>query len=62
MPVYEYECQDCGTRFEKLVRLGDSSGEVVCPKCQSEAVERLISVFGRVGSSLSSSSWSPGST
>lgn len=61
MPIYEYECQDCGTRFEKLARLGDDSGKLTCPKCQSEAVVRLISMFGRMGSS-GSSFWSSGST
>jgi predicted nucleic acid-binding Zn ribbon protein len=20
MPIYEYRCQDCGTKFEKLIR------------------------------------------
>ena len=24
MPIYEYICDDCGTKFEKLVRNGDA--------------------------------------
>ena len=26
MPIYEYICDDCGTKFEKLVRSGDPCG------------------------------------
>ncbi|HXY39286.1 MAG TPA: zinc ribbon domain-containing protein [Vicinamibacteria bacterium] len=43
MPIYEYECSGCRTRFEKLVRrFGE---EVVCPSCASGAVDRQLSVF-----------------
>jgi len=51
MPLYEYVCTACRTRFEKLVRrFGD---EVACPACASEAVEKQLSVFA-VGSSAPS--------
>ena len=40
MPTYEYKCQKCGHKFEKLV-FGEE--KVKCPKCQSEIVEKLIS-------------------
>ena len=43
MPIYEYKCQDCGTRFEKLVRrTGD---EVECPSCGQRHLEQELSVF-----------------
>lgn len=44
MPLYEYVCEKCGRVFEELVR-GDEA--VRCPQCQSERVERLISVPAR---------------
>jgi putative FmdB family regulatory protein len=56
MPLYEYRCQCCGARFERLVRStagASTSGTatpqlaVVCPQCQSAQVERLLSVFAR---------------
>ena len=51
MPLYEYRCQCCGARFERLVRAlaGDRAGQpaIVCPQCQSEQVERLLSAFAR---------------
>ena len=42
MPIYEYECRECGHRFEAIVRLNESPD---CPSCQSAKLERLISLF-----------------
>ncbi len=41
MAIYEYECRECGEQFEALIR-GDE--KAVCPACQSEELERLISM------------------
>ncbi len=44
MPVYEYRCELCGERFEKLVRsIRREPPEVHCPACQGAEVQRLIS-------------------
>jgi putative FmdB family regulatory protein len=43
MPIYEYACNGCGSRFEKLVRR--FAEEVSCPGCQSASVEKQLSVF-----------------
>jgi putative FmdB family regulatory protein len=32
MPLYEYECDKCGHRFEKIRKFSDPPLEV-CPKC-----------------------------
>ena len=42
MPIFEYRCRECETRFERFV-----SGEprVACPECESKRVDRLLSVF-----------------
>ena len=40
MPIYEFECQECGTRFEELVAAG---GSVACPSCGAARVRRLLS-------------------
>ena len=42
MPIYEYECRECGHRFEQLVR---ASGAPACPACQGHDLERLLSLF-----------------
>ena len=54
MPIYEYECSDCGERFDKLIRNIAKPSKIVCPSCQSLDVQRLISqvaVHGGEGSS-----------
>ncbi len=43
MPIYEYRCSGCGHEFEELV-LPKSTPH--CPSCQSEELERLLSLFG----------------
>ena len=53
MPIYEYACSGCGSRFEKLVRR--FAEPVSCPACASEAVDKQLSVFA-VGASASSAS------
>jgi putative FmdB family regulatory protein len=44
MPLYEYQCEDCGVRFERLQRMSDEPVQV-CPECGGE-VHRLIQPVG----------------
>ena len=41
MPLYEYECDACGHRFERIQKFSDPLVEV-CPVCEG-AVRKLIS-------------------
>ena len=41
MPLYEYECDACGHRFEKIQKFSDAR-EDTCPKCGG-IVRKLIS-------------------
>lgn len=41
MPIYEFECEGCGVRFEELVAAGEAV--VACPACGSERTRRLLS-------------------
>jgi putative FmdB family regulatory protein len=59
MPLYEYKCNDCDTKFEELTMR--SSDVVTCPKCESENVTRLLSTFASSGGSSKSSAPSCGS-
>ncbi len=50
MPLYEYRCSDCETRFDALRAMSDADVPIVCPKCGSENTCRMISLFSAVGS------------
>lgn len=67
MPLYEFECQDCKTNFEKLVRIAGTP-QVVCPHCGSAETEKKISLFAASAKTAnsfsvnSSSGCAPGGT
>lgn len=42
MPIFEYVCEDCGNKFEKLVR---SQEEVACPSCGKSHLTQALSTF-----------------
>ncbi len=42
MPIYEYRCRDCESRFERFV---SGKTRIACPDCESTRVDRLLSVF-----------------
>ena len=44
MPLYEYQCQDCGVRFERRQHINDEPIKI-CPECEGE-VRRLIQPVG----------------
>lgn len=46
MPVYTYECQQCGVRFEKFVRKMDNPAPL-CNECgeETEQVPSTVSPF-----------------
>ncbi len=41
MPIYEYTCKGCGEEFELLLRHDTAAA---CPSCQSEDIERHLSL------------------
>jgi putative FmdB family regulatory protein len=49
MPIYEYRCQDCGEKFEKLVRSSTDPADLICPNCGSKQAEKVPSLFGTSG-------------
>lgn len=42
MPLYEYECEACGNRFERIQKFSDPPVDV-CPKCGKGPVKKLLS-------------------
>ena len=53
MPIYEYICEACNERFEKIVI--NKQQEISCPMCSSKKAAIQLSVFATVGSGHSSS-------
>ena len=45
MPIYEYDCKNCGDRFDKLVRNTAVATKVTCPACSSGEVKKRLSLF-----------------
>jgi putative FmdB family regulatory protein len=60
MPMYAYECKDCGREFEVLIGVGEgeaeAGAEIRCDKCGSTNVERTFSAFNISSGGRSSSS------
>ena len=43
MPIYEFQCDVCGKRFEKIVSLSESNKKVKCDCSQNAFEKNLIS-------------------
>jgi len=54
MPIYEYVCDKCNERFEKIVI--NRQQEISCPKCSSNKATIQLSVFATAGGGSSSPS------
>ena len=42
MPLYEYECQSCGHRFERIQKMSDAA-PTACPKCGADRIVKMVS-------------------
>jgi putative FmdB family regulatory protein len=42
VPIYEYQCPDCGYQFEQLQKISDEPIRV-CPNCAQAHVKKLVS-------------------
>jgi putative FmdB family regulatory protein len=58
MPIFEYLCEDCGAKFEKLVRR-PASDEVLCPSCGQNHLAQQLSIFAAPGNGASEDAWTP---
>ncbi len=55
MPVYEYFCRTCNTRYDKLRPMRDADEPVNCPTCNEQNSVRTLSVFITVSNNAESS-------
>lgn len=53
MPILEFYCPSCDSRFEKLV-LGSLPPDFACPKCAGKEVRRVFSRFAATGGGTAS--------
>ena len=51
MPIYEYQCRQCGERFEVRQGIGEDGSSLNCPKCHASEPKRLLFQFFSRGSS-----------
>ncbi len=59
MPIYEYECRECGGKFDLRRSIAESDNEVKCPECGAENPRRVFSVFAMSPSSATCASEAP---
>jgi len=65
MPLYEYQCRECGKRFETMRRMSERTVAPPCPECGSEEAELAFSApaflgGGGGGGSCGTSTWTGG--
>ena len=46
MPIYEFQCDQCGHRFDKLMSMKDPTPS--CPNCSGADVKKRVSAAGFV--------------
>lgn len=45
MPIFEYRCNECSSKFEILHKSTQNIESVACPSCSSQEVKKLLSSF-----------------
>lgn len=45
MPIYVLHCQDCGKRYERIMKVDEKLEENPCPECDSKNIGKIISSF-----------------
>jgi len=45
MPVYEYQCKDCGKKFEALRPMSKADAAIPCKHCSGKRTTRMMSRF-----------------
>ncbi|MCG3209885.1 MAG: hypothetical protein FOGNACKC_03512 [Anaerolineae bacterium] len=56
MPIYEYYCAECHTKFEARRPMAKADDAIQCKQCESMRTSRVLSLFAVGASSGSASS------
>ena len=60
MPVYEYFCSSCHTKFDALRPMREADKVIACTNCESERTTRVLSMFFATGGGASMSDMDSG--
>lgn len=55
MPLYEYYCPDCHTKFDALRPMSKADETIACKSCDSERPTRTLSMFATISSNTGGS-------
>lgn len=50
MPLYEYLCSDCDSKFTALRPIREADEPIVCDICEGEHTSRVLSIFAAFNS------------
>ena len=53
MPLYEYYCADCQTKFDALRPMNKADAAIQCKNCESMRTSRALSLFATFSKSHS---------
>jgi len=53
MPLYEYYCADCQTKFDALRPMSQADVAIQCKSCESMHTSRVLSLFATLSPSKS---------
>ena len=45
MPIYQYECEKCGHKFDLRRSIDEVDSEITCPECGAKHPRRVISLY-----------------
>jgi putative FmdB family regulatory protein len=45
MPIYDFRCEKCRHEFDYLLKIEESHEKLLCPKCGSKRLKKLVSSF-----------------
>ena len=50
MPIYEYQCETCESKFEVLESVNADNKDLTCPECGAFEPKKVFSSFASLGS------------
>jgi len=60
MPIYEYVCKECSTKFDTIRSMNEADNPIRCEKCGSFETKRALSICFTHGSEKSTGSHQSG--